>query len=146
LYQQKISIYAAVICLFMITATAQANPLLRCAVTYAGATSQIETRIVHDQMVSPSSDTNGAYTSESIDIGGRFRFKAVMLGAGSQPDMVKLYIYYETHIQPVLLQEVKYAAPFNFSSDPYSLTGHNYLYSPPLDRELQYGCNLVEEE
>jgi hypothetical protein len=125
---------------------AQAGPILHCAVTYAGATSQIDTRMVHDANVGPSSDTGGAYSKESVDIGGRFRFKAVMLGQGTQLDVVKLYAYYETRSQPILLQEVKYFAPFKFSSEPYSLTGHNYLYSPPLGRELQYGCNLVDEK
>jgi len=64
--------------------------------------------------------------------------------------MIKIYIYYETDREPVLLQEVKYTAPFAYASAaqqaPYSLTGLNYLYSPPLGRELQYGCALVEAE
>jgi hypothetical protein len=124
----------------------QADPVLRCAVTYAGATSQIDTHMVHDAKAGPASDTGGAYTKESVDIGGRFRFKAVMLGQGTQLEVVKLYAYYETHAQPILLQEVKYVAPFKFSSEPDSLTGHQYLYSPPLGRELQYGCNLVDEK
>lgn len=117
----------------ILCANAAAAPLLRCELTYAGTTHTLEATAGTDP-----------YTTESIDIDGRFRFKAVILGMDRQIETVKLYAYYETRRQPVLIQEVKYARPFAKSDSPYSLTGLNYLYSPPLGRELQYGCALLE--
>lgn len=110
-----------------------AAPLLHCEVTYAGSSHVIE--------VAPGSDP---YLTKSIDIDGRFRFKAVVLGAGERIDAIKLYAYYETRRQPILIQEMKLLPPFAVSDQPDSLTGRQYLYAPPLGRELQYGCALLE--
>ena len=110
-----------------------ATPLLHCEVTYAGSTHTLET--------TPGGDP---YTTESIDIDGRFRFKAVVLGTTQKIDAVKLYAYYATRRQPVLIEEVKYTPPFAMSESPYALTGLHSLYAPPLGRELQYGCALRE--
>ncbi|MBC7404909.1 MAG: CapA family protein [Cytophaga sp.] len=61
LYQ--LFLHAAI--LMMLSNPAHASPLLRCLVSYAGSTHTIETGLtLHPQDV------------ESIDIGGRFRFKA----------------------------------------------------------------------
>ena len=125
-----------------LAAPVSAQPLLRCELTYAAKTQILESRISDD----PHIDAGGAYTLESSDVAGRFRVKALMLGKNGHLDTIKLYAYYETNRQPVLLQEVKYVAPFTLSSTPYGLTGLNFLYSPPLGRELQYGCALLEEK
>jgi hypothetical protein len=87
------------------------------------------------------------YPVESVDIGGRFRFKAVMVGAGQQVDYIKLYSYFETPQQPVLIQLAKYLPPFSApgpAPDPRgaNLTGMQYLYAGPVERELQYQCFL----
>jgi hypothetical protein len=117
----------------MLGANAAAAPLLRCAITYAGTTHTLDTAAGSDP-----------YTAESIDIDGRFRFKAVVLGTDRHIETIKLYVYYETRRQPVLIQEAKYVPPFASSDSPYALTGLHYLYAPPLGRELQYGCALLE--
>jgi len=122
-----------------------AQPLLQCEVTYAGTTHIYKATVQTDPGSDINSDTGHAYTREAMDIGGRFRFKAVLLGTKQQLDTIKIYAYYETHRQPVLLQEVRYKAPFTLSTSPFGLTGQNFLYSPPLGRELQYGCALLEE-
>lgn len=114
-------------------ASVGAAPLLHCEVTYAGSTHTLDT--------TPGGDP---YTTESIDIDGRFRFKAVVLGSAQKIDVVKLYAYYETRRQPMLIEEAKYLPPFAMSDSPYALTGLHSLYSPPLGRELQYGCALRE--
>jgi hypothetical protein len=113
-------------------ALAATAPLLRCQVTYAGATHNLETSVGGDP-----------YAIKSIDIDGRFRFKAVVLGTDRHIEQVKLYAYYEGRRQPVLIEEAKYMPPFAVSDSPYALTGLHYLYAPPLWRELQYGCALV---
>jgi hypothetical protein len=85
------------------------------------------------------------YTVKSIDINGRFRFKAVVMGDARQIEYVKLYSYDFPERQPVLLHEAKYMAPIaSSSSQPASLTGVNFVYSPRLGRELQYECFLLE--
>lgn len=109
----------------------QAAPLLRCQLSYAGATQTLE--------AAPGSDPYGV---EARDIGGRFRFKAVVIGNDRRIDYINLYAYYQTRRQPVLLHEAKYTPPFAATASPYALTGLHYLYSPDLGREFQYGCTL----
>lgn len=85
------------------------------------------------------------YTAKAIDINGRFRFKAVVVGDAQQVEYVKIYTYDFPKRQPVLLHEAKYVAPVAVPNPlPASLTGVNYIYSPRLERELQYECVLLE--
>ncbi|HXA46525.1 MAG TPA: hypothetical protein VNW52_02760, partial [Burkholderiaceae bacterium] len=114
-------------------ATAFSAPLLRCELTYAGSTHIVNTMVGGDP-----------YKTESVDVDGRFRFKTVILGTAQKIDAIKLYAYYETSRQPILIEEAKYLPPFANSDSPYALTGLHMLYAPPLGRELQYGCALRE--
>ncbi|MDR3367813.1 hypothetical protein [Rhodoferax sp.] len=116
---------------FCLAQPAQATPLLRCAVTYAGSTQTIEATPVADP-----------YVVASVDIGGRFWFKPVVVGQGSRLDYIKLYAYLDTASQPVLIQEAKYLPPFASAQLPASLTGEQHLYAGHLERELIYNCTL----
>jgi hypothetical protein len=110
---------------------AQAEPLLRCFVTYAGSTHTVEARVVADP-----------YPVASVDIGGRFYFKPVMVGQGRQVEYIKLYTYLDTRRQPVLVQQASYHAPFPHSASPTLLTGEQTVIAGPVERELQYRCTL----
>ena len=111
-----------------------ASPLLRCEIDQGGES------YVADFL--PSSDP---YTVEAKDISGRFRFKVVMLGNEQLIESIKIYTYYQEQHQVVLLHMAKYMPPFIQSQPSFAaLTGVNYLYSPGLERELQYGCALLE--
>lgn len=112
-------------------AVPHAAPLLRCKVAYAGT--------VHEVEAAPVADPYGVPAS---DIGGRFRFKAVVVGEMQRIDYVKLYAYYQGPRQPVLLHAAKYLPPYPAGAGPYALTGFHSLYSPDLGRELQFGCAL----
>ena len=134
LYLQR-SMYAAISLLLAVVLPigklAQAAPLLRCNVTYAGSTHQVLARPVADP-----------YGVPSVDIGGRFRFKAVMWGSAHKLEAISLYAYLDTKRQPILIQQVKYLPPFKITSRPYPLTGQQYLYASNVERELQYHCTL----
>ena len=117
---------AAALCL-----AAQATPLLRCQVSYAGTTHGVEARPVADP-----------YPVPSVDIGGRFRFKAVMVGDAARIDYIVLYAYLDASRQPILIQEAKYLPPFQVSATPSRLTGEQHLYGGPVERELIYSCTL----
>lgn len=110
---------------------AMATPLLRCQVTYAGTTQTIEARPVADP-----------YPLASVDIGGRFRFKAVMVGSDAKVERILLYAYLDTKRQPILVQEAKYLPPYTVSATPYPLTGEQHLYAGVVERELMYSCTL----
>ncbi|GAO36469.1 hypothetical protein SCT_1876 [Sulfuricella sp. T08] len=111
-----------------------ATPLLRCKIDQGGSTQVLEFTPVNDP-----------YTVKAIDINGRFRFKAVVVGDARQVEYIKLYTYDHPKRQPVLLHEAKYAAPVVQPNPlPAALTGVNYVYSPRLERELQYECALLE--
>ncbi|MBB1093467.1 hypothetical protein HUU61_19530 [Rhodopseudomonas palustris] len=113
------------------TPSVWSEALLRCDVTYAGSTQVIETGPVADP-----------YPVASVDIGGRFWFKAVLVGQGSRVDFVKLYAYLDTPKQPLLIQEAVFSPPFQNGAAPYALTGKQYLYAGPVERELIYRCTL----
>ncbi|HEX7644121.1 MAG TPA: hypothetical protein VF472_18105 [Burkholderiaceae bacterium] len=117
----------------LLPVAALAAPHLRCEVVYAGSSHIVE--------AAPGTDP---YATQSVDIDGRFRFKAIMLGSGARLDAVKLYAYYQARRQDILIQEVKYLPPFTYFAGPDALTGRQYLYAGPLERELQYGCTLTD--
>ncbi len=129
--------HRAWLCLFagLSCATAvMASPRLRCQIDQGGDTQVIE--------VAPVSDP---YRVRATDIGDSFRFKAVVIGDDRQVEYVKLYTYYRSSRQPVLLHQASYMAPVvQPMSSATSLTGHNRVYGPGLGRELQYGCTLFE--
>ena len=111
-----------------------AAPVLRCEVRYAGTTHTVQTGVVDDP-----------YGEASVDIGGRFYFKPVMVGNGGQVEYIKLYSYLDTRTQPVLVQQVSYLPPFPAPAkggDTVHLTGLQSLYAGPVERELQYQCVL----
>ncbi len=114
-----------------LSAAVQAGPVLRCLVGYAGT--------LHEITAAPGSDP---YTVPAQDIGGRFRFKAVVGGEAQRIEYVKIYAYYQASDQPVLLHTAKYLPPWPKGGAANSLTGQNSLYSPDLGRELQFGCAL----
>jgi hypothetical protein len=116
------------------SATTLATPLLRCKIDQGGSTQVLE-----------FASEDAPYTAKAIDINGRFRFKAVVVGDTRQIEYIKLYTYDFPKRQPVLLHEAKYMAPIaRPNPQPASLTGVNYVYSPRLERELQYECALLE--
>lgn len=113
---------------------AEATPLLRCQVDQGGQAWRVETAPVADP-----------YGVRPLDIGGKFRFKAVMVGDEQRVEYVKLYAYYQTRRTPVLLHEAKYLAP-KAGADPAGvpLTGDHTVFSPWLEREMRYRCTLHE--
>lgn len=112
-----------------------AAPRLRCEVERAGESRQLE--------FAPSPDP---YTPRPIDIGRHFRFKAVVVGSDAAVDYVKLYAYYQTSRQPMLLQQTTYLTPQpqRPPAGPHALTGTVDVISPDLGRQMRYGCALLE--
>lgn len=116
----------------MLPATLLAAPVLRCQIDQGGITRMLD--------VTPTDDP---YRVKAIDINGRFRFKAVMIGDARQVEYIKLYTYDQAMRQPALLHMATYLTPA-VSVPPASLTGRNFVYAPDLERELQYQCTLLE--
>lgn len=111
-----------------------AAPLLRCQIEQGNKTFQLDFAPVDDP-----------YRVKAVDINGRFSFKAVVIGDATRVDYIKLYTYSQLRRQPMLMHEVKYLAPVAVPEPaPASLTGVHFVYSPRLERELQYGCALWE--
>ena len=112
--------------------SAQTAPSLQCQLSYAGA--------VHRLQVHPVSEP---YAVPSIDIGGRFRFKAVMVGSGALVERIALYAYrIDDASQPRLIHQAKYLPPYPHTPLPWPLTGEQRLYAGRLERELIYSCML----
>jgi len=107
-------------------------------VTYAGATERIEAWPVIDP-----------YPVRSMDIAGRFRFKSVLVRAeDGSLDRVVVQVYVDTPEQPVTIQVATWPQPRTMaaSAGPAALTGWQRLYAGPLERELIYGCTVVEAQ
>jgi len=95
---------------------------------------------VHHHVFAPTTDP---YTVQSVAIGERFRFKAVVLGVGDNIDLVNIYAYYQTRRQPMVMQHAKHLNPFSLENPaPGALTGRVALYSPVLGKEMVYQCAL----
>lgn len=111
-----------------------AAPRLRCQLEQGG-----ETRV---REFAPVSDPYGVV---SVDVRDNFRFKAVVIGDAQHVDYIKLYTYYVAERRPVLLHEVRFEAPVaQVAPEPAALTGRQFIYSPRLEREFQFGCALFE--
>ena len=112
-----------------------AAPMLRCKIEQSGTTHLLD--------FSPGNDP---YTVAAIPINRHFRFKAVVIGNEHKVDYIKIYAYYQADRQAILMHEAKYLTPVPQTADaaPFQLTGMNYLYSPNLNREMQYGCSLID--
>jgi hypothetical protein len=118
----------------LFSTVAPASPRLRCQLEQGGTTQVMD----FTPVLNP-------YSVKAVDLNGRFRFKAVVIGDERKIDYIKLYTYYQSKRQAVLLHEAKYLAPAADSgTGSAALTGTNTLYSPDLGREFQYGCALVE--
>ena len=116
-----------------IPAMVQAAPYLRCQLEQGGTT------LV--QEFAPVADPYGV---ESIDLNGRFRFKAVVIGDERKIQYIKLYTYYQTARRLLLVHEVKHLSPeLPTGTSALALTGQNYVYSPGKEREFQYSCSLI---
>jgi hypothetical protein len=116
---------------FFFCGLATAAPLLTCQVTYAGSTHTVLARPVADP-----------YPVPSVDIGGRFGFKAVMVGDAGHVSRILLYAYQDATPHPVLIHQAKYLPPYPRSAQPWPITGQQHLYAGPLERELIYSCTL----
>ena len=68
--------------------------------------------------------------------------KAVVVGRGAQPEYIKTYAYLDTLTQPVLVQQASYFPPFTAAPGGQRLTGKQFVYAGPVERELQYECVL----
>lgn len=101
-------------------------PLLRCFATYAGSTQVVESGVTADP-----------YSVEAVDIGGRFTFKAVMVGTLDKVDYIKLYAYLQRRDKNIPIHQATYLPPFKAA-----LTPLNHLYAGDVERELQYHCTL----
>ncbi|MBK8017620.1 MAG: hypothetical protein IPK20_13500 [Betaproteobacteria bacterium] len=113
---------------------AQADPRLDCTIEQGGETQQIRTAPVADP-----------YTVAPVDIRGRFRFKAVMIGDERHVDYIHLYTYFVSDGTPVLVHQASHHPPFAVSVDgSATLTGLQRVYSPVLGREMTYRCALTD--
>jgi hypothetical protein len=111
-----------------------APPLLRCEINQGG-----------ESYIAEFFPTSDPYTVVAKDIGERFRLKVVMMQKEQLIEYIKIYTYYQEQHPPVLLHVAKYIPPFRQNQPSFAgLTGVHFIYSPGLERELQYGCALSD--
>jgi len=113
------------------TVAALTKPLLSCEVTYAGTTHKIDTLISIDPYLAPLHD-----------IGGRFQFKAVMIGTQKTIEYIKLYAYLQGNELDIPIHQATYKKPSLISKKRKPLTPMNHLFAGEVEREMQYQCFL----
>lgn len=113
------------------TASATSSPILRCNVSYAGTTHTINSSFIQDP-----------YIAKMHDIGGRFSFKAVMVGVNKEINYIKLYAYLQGNELDIPIHQATYQKPIQISRTMKALTPVNYLYAGEVEREMQYQCFL----
>ena len=134
LQQQCVRSYWVGLALGCALSSAWASPVLRCQFEVNAQTYQHDFTAVADP-----------YKAESVDLGGRFRFKAVMLADAQRVSLINLYVFYQTRRQPMIMQHTKFVEPTAMRDPaPHALTGQVAVYSPFLGKELQYACALHE--
>lgn len=122
----------ALLTLAALTACARRPSAVVCTCSYGGVEQ-------HNRFTA----TREPYGVRPIDIGGRFRFKAVYVREPWAAASVNVYAYHQTDGADVLLQEAKYLPPFTAvaAGGRYGFTGRQLVYSP-TQRELEYWCEL----
>ncbi|MEX8496086.1 hypothetical protein [Sphaerotilus sp.] len=104
---------------------ASAADRVRCHVDYGGETRTIEAGPVASTLaVAP------------VEIGSYFRFRLVLQRTRGLPDEVRIETFADRDDGPVLIHQGRYAAPRRSGG----FTGHQTVYEPVRDGELQYWC------
>ncbi|WP_422903059.1 hypothetical protein [Propionivibrio sp.] len=130
----RATVFIGILSGMLFPAVASASPRLRCQLTQGDMVQVVDVTPVQNP-----------YAATAVDLKGNFRFKAVVIGDEQKIDYIKLYTYYQSKRQAVLLHEANYLAPVAHpAQSPAALTGMNYLYSPDLGREFKYACALLE--
>lgn len=103
---------------------------VECTLKYAVTNSRIEVR-----------STTKPYEVAALPVGERFSFKAVLNDLPHEKGALNLYVYDRERGGEILLQEVKYTAPFpgSTANAEFGFTGHQFVYSPS-GREFEYWC------
>ena len=123
--------YAIFLISFLQIDAAYCEPILKCEVNYAGKKEILSTGIAHDP-----------YQVVPFNISDRFYFKMVLTAKEDTLYRVIIYVYSANKVRPTLLQEAKYFAPYQMTTEPYLLTGEQKIYALPKERELIYSCWL----
>ncbi|WP_423679950.1 hypothetical protein [Undibacterium sp. WLHG33] len=134
LYRRLFTTASFLISLCVVSVNAHSAPWLRCQVSYAGSTQIVETGI-----------TNDPYAVESVDIQGRFKFKAVMTGSDSDINYIKLYAFFQTRSADIPIHQASYYPPLPLRKQETPFTPKNSLYAGDVERELQYQCTLEDK-
>lgn len=125
--------YAQLISSLLFTAFAlpvSANQVT-CHVTYGGQTEKIS--------VSPSETP---YTVTPKAIGSYFLFRAVFRDTPADLASIKLYTYVDNDVGPTLIHQASYPYPVDNVIGQNGFTGHQRVYEPIRDSELEYWCEL----
>lgn len=109
--------------------SAAAADHVRCHVDYGG-----ETRTI---VASPVAST---LTVAPVEVGSYFRFRLVLLRTLGLPDEVRIETFADRADGPVLIHQGRYAAPLRRAGRHDGFTGHQTVYEPVRDGELQYWC------
>ena len=116
-------------------------PELLCALRVAGHTQLVRSALTADP-----------YGPQGVDVRGRFRFKAVLLGEGhSAPYATVTVTDTEAEEGPTVLQQASWPGVATGQDDLLTdadawaprLSGWQRVYSPYLGRELTWGCAVV---
>jgi hypothetical protein len=108
---------------------ANAADRVRCHVDYGGETRAID-----------AGPVASALTIAPVEIGSFFRFRLVLQRTRGLPDEVRIETFGDRDDGPVLIHQARYSAPLRHAGRRGGFTGHQTVYEPVRDGELQYWC------
>lgn len=84
------------------------------------------------------------YAAVTVDVPGRFRLRAVVLGTPEHIEHITLSTYeLGEDVSPLILQQVRLSGPFAPQQAIPDLTGWQHVYASYLGREMRFGCALL---
>jgi hypothetical protein len=111
---------------------ASAADRVRCHVDYGGETRTFE-----------AGPVASALTVAPVEVGSYFRFRLVLQRTSGLPDEVRIETFADREEGPVLIHQGRYSAPLRHAGRNGGFTGHQTVYEPVRDGELQYSCEWI---
>lgn len=102
---------------------------VRCHVDYGGETRSVDATPVTSPL-----------TVAPVEVGSYFRFRLVLQRSSGLADEVRIETFADRDDGPVLIHQGRYTAPLRGTGRHGGFTGHQTVYEPVRDGELQYWC------
>jgi hypothetical protein len=130
MHRPEFTLRTALVAALLCPLAAAAADRVRCHIDYGGETRTTE-----------AGPVASALAVAPIEVGSYFRFRIVLQRTRGLPDEVRIETFSDHDDGPVLVHQGRYTAPRHHrSARDGGFTGHQAVYEPISNSELQYWC------